>query len=230
VGVLALGLISAAPAAAATKDIGANGNIFTGGLSFTPTEVTVAVGDVVRWRNTDFLVPHTATENHKLWDLGGSYGATPLSPPGFGPGTTVSRPFEAGSQSYYCVVHPQPMKGRIDVPVTLGLTTVKALVRVKVRLKRKPGQRKARYRYKRVRRNVKLVQALWAPAPPQGGLVMDVERRAGASKAWRPFATATTTIGGVFKAGKKGTVWEVRGRLRKGDVSTGWSPVARITG
>jgi plastocyanin len=228
-GALVLSAALAAPAAAATTEVGANGNIL-GGLSFTPAKVSVAVGDVVSWRNTDFIAPHTATEDHRLWDLGGSYGATPLNPAGFGPATTVSRPFEAGSQSYYCVVHPVQMKGRVDVPVMLGTATVPTRVRVKVRVKRRRGQRRPRYRYKRVSRNVKFVTARWAPAALAGGLVMDVERRSGAPDPWRPLATGTTAPTGRFKAGKRGTIWEVRARLRKGNAATDWSPVAQISG
>lgn len=227
-GVVAAMAAGAAPAGAA-KEIGANGNFLTGGLSFTPATERVAVGEVVSWRNTDFLVPHTATENHKLWDLGGTYGQTPLNPPGFGPGATVSRAFEAGSQSYYCVVHPQPMQGRIDVPVTLSTTTAKVRVRVKVKLKRKRGQRKPRYRYKRVRRNVKFVVARWAPAPLTGGLVMDVQRRRN-NGPWTAYATGTTKAIGDFEAGKRKTLWDVRARLRRGSNATGWSPAVRIIG
>src|SRR5919106_230389 len=88
---------TAATAGAATHEVGANGNIITGGLSFTPADVEAKVGDVVRWTNTDFLVPHTATEDHRLWDLTGTYGATPLNPPGFGPGEVREWVFEAGT-------------------------------------------------------------------------------------------------------------------------------------
>src|SRR3954452_20693865 len=117
----------AAPAAAqaATTEVGANGNVFTGGLSFTPAKLTLAVGDTVRWRNTDNVVPHTATENHGLWDLGGDYGQTPANPSGFGPGETVQRRFEAGKHSYYCRVHPTQMRGRIDVAPTLAVSRVR---------------------------------------------------------------------------------------------------------
>src|SRR5205823_1301278 len=86
---------------APTIHVDANGNAFTGGLSFTPDHVTARIGQVVEWTNTDFLVPHTATEDHGLWDLGGTYGQTPANPSGFGPGMSVSRPFEAGTEHYY---------------------------------------------------------------------------------------------------------------------------------
>src|SRR3954454_1137805 len=121
IGVAALALAFAPAAGAATKEGGANGNVFTGGLSFPPASVRVAVGDTVRWRNTDNVVPHTATENHGLWDLGGNYGQTPANPSGFGPGETVQRRFEAGTHSYYCRVHPTQMRGRVDVAPTLAV-------------------------------------------------------------------------------------------------------------
>src|SRR5436309_11203637 len=84
-------LVAAAPAGGAAQPaatVKAEGNAFTGGLQFDPASVTVHVGDTVRWVNTDRIVPHTATEDHGLWDLDGTYGATPANPPGFGPGET----------------------------------------------------------------------------------------------------------------------------------------------
>jgi plastocyanin len=215
---------------ATTYNVGANGNILTGGLSFSPTKQRVAVGDTVVWTNTDFLVPHTATEDHGLWDLGGSYGATPFNPAGFGPRASVSRPFEAGAQAYYCRVHPTQMKAEIDVPVTLGLSVSKLRVRVKVKLKRKRGH-KQRYRYKRVTRKVEFVDARWAPKDLTGGEVMDVQSRTGVGD-WQPVASATTAASGRFKAGRKGTRWEVRARLRRASdgKATGWSPISVITG
>jgi len=90
-------------------------------LRFDPASAGAQVGQTVRWLNTDTLVPHTATEDHGLWDLGGTYGATPANPPGFGPGTTVERPFEAGTAHYYCRVHPAQMHGLIAVPVALSI-------------------------------------------------------------------------------------------------------------
>jgi plastocyanin len=124
-GILA-GAALAVPALAdaATTEVGANGNVFTGGLSFTPARLTLSVGDTVRWRNTDNVVPHTATEDHGLWDLTGTYGATPANPAGFGPGETRERVFEAGTQAYYCRVHPT------QIPVRTG--TRDASVRFRV--------------------------------------------------------------------------------------------------
>src|SRR3954463_9732493 len=67
-------------------DVKAEGNPFSGGLAFDPPNVAVKVGEIVRWTNTDQAVPHTATENHGLWDLAGTYGNEAIAPTGFGPG------------------------------------------------------------------------------------------------------------------------------------------------
>jgi len=210
--VVALALPPAA--AAATTNVNANGNAVTDGLSFTPATITVAVGDTVRWTNTDFLVPHTATEDHGLWDLAGSYGGTPVNPSGFGPGASVQRVFEAGTTAYYCRVHPQQMRGVVGVPVTLGL----AQRRVRVR-----GSRKARL--------VHYVRATWAVAAPASGEVFDVEVRRGTGN-WRSARSGTTETNALIRAGRRGTVTHVRARLRRADnadAATGWSPDAQIT-
>jgi len=100
-------------------EVDANGDPFTpGSLNFDPATVRVKVGDVVRWTNTDAFVPHTATEDHGLWRLSGTYGS-PGPAQGFGPGESVERPFEAGTHHYYCEVHPEDMKGVVKVPVTV---------------------------------------------------------------------------------------------------------------
>lgn len=99
-------------------EIEARGNAFTGGLEFFPDDVSVAVGELVRWRNTDQFVPHTATEDHFLWRETGTYGE-PSPYVGFGPGETRDRSFEAGAFSYFCEVHPEDMHGVVRVPVSL---------------------------------------------------------------------------------------------------------------
>src|SRR5256714_5880459 len=103
-------------------NVKAEGDPFAGGLRFNPPSVTVKVGQVVRWTNTDQFVPHTATEDHGLWDLAGDYGNTAVAPTGFGPGESRQRVFEAGTQHYYCKVHPTQMKGVVAVPVALAVT------------------------------------------------------------------------------------------------------------
>ena len=96
----------------------AAGNPFTGGLAFKPPNVKAVVSQYVRWTNTDDQVPHTATENHQLWDLTGTYGLPGNY--GFGPGESRQRRFEAGTHRYFCKVHPDTMKGTVAVPVSLS--------------------------------------------------------------------------------------------------------------
>src|SRR5436309_3373536 len=123
-GIACLWTAAAAHAQSATPaaKVNAEGNVtqLTGPLRFNPATVTVGVGDQVEWVNTDILVPHTATEDHGLWNLTGTYGMTPVNPAGFGPGETRSRRFAAGSWSYFCEVHPAQMHGIVLVPDQLS--------------------------------------------------------------------------------------------------------------
>jgi plastocyanin len=206
----ALVLAPAAMADPATIDVGANGNIFTGGLSFTPSRFTARVGDVVRVTNTDFLVPHTFTEKNALWDLTGDYFPTPITPAGFAPGSVQQRSFEAGTASFYCRVHPTQMTGVIAVPVALALKTVKVRSRGHAR-------------------KVREVVATWSAAAPASGEGFDVEVAHGDGP-WVSLASGTTTASVVMKAHKKGTVTHVRARLRSltGSRATDFSPDAEI--
>src|SRR3954453_6790019 len=199
--------------------VGADGNVFTGGLKFDPADITVAVGQVVRWKNNDSIVPHTATEVHGLWDLTGDYGATPANPSGFGPGETRERAFEAGTQHYYCKVHPQQMKGTISVPVQLALKRAPASG-ASPRGAAKPRKR--------------LIVVTWASAPPAQGQAFDAQRRRGNGD-WVTFAQGSTAASGTFSAGKRRkrkTVWQVRARLHvagSDSLATDWSPVVSIS-
>ena len=189
-----------------TAHVKAEGNAVTGGLKFDPASVTVPVGGVVQWTNTDNAVPHTATEDHGLWDLSGTYGS-PGPYQGFGPGTSVQRTFEAGTQHYYCKVHPTQMHGVIAVPVTLKVV-------------HKRDRRHRRY---------SLITATWSTQAPASGEVMDVERKM-ASGVWQPFREGTTTESATFRS-KRGVIWTVHARLRKADdpkAATDWSPDAQI--
>ena len=99
-------------------EVNANGNAFVpDSLNFDPDKVTVPVGGIVRWTNTDEFVPHTSSEDHGLWQLSGSYGVPGSM--GYGPGESVQRAFEAGTHHYYCEVHPDDMKAVVEVPLTL---------------------------------------------------------------------------------------------------------------
>lgn len=231
-----MALAPSASAAAPAATVNAEGNVFTGGLQFDPASVSVHVGDTVRWVNTDRIVPHTATEDHGLWDLSGSYGATPANPPGFGPGETRDRVFEAGTEHYYCKVHPQQMHGVVAVPVELSagplLPAAKAAAAT-------PGAHRRRHRVGHhhrvrvplVRGSYRTVTAIWASAPPAQGLVFDVQRRLGGGD-WQEWQTGTITVLGTFRAGQ-GETWSVRARLRRASdpsAATDWSPPASVTG
>jgi plastocyanin len=209
------GVLLALPALATgagkpAAEVKAEGNAFTGGLAFSPPKVSVKVGQIVRWTNTDEVVPHTATEDHGLWNLTGTYGKTPANPPGFGPGESRQRVFEAGTQHYYCKVHPQQMKGVVAVPVTLAV---------------KPGPIKNGHTTRRV-------VITWASAKPVAGQAFDVQvMRAGGK--WTAFRTATRDASGKLTTqGQKVTI-SARARLRKANdksQATGWSPTAKIQG
>lgn len=211
----ALACAAAVPATSlanpAVTDATANGNLFTGGLSFAPADLTVPVGGIVRWKNTDFIAPHTVTEVHGLWNLTGGWGATPINPAGFGPGTVAERRFEAGTQHFYCEVHPTQMRGSVAVPVDVSSET-------------------ATTGAGRHRRALATVTMVWAVEPPQPGLAFDVQRRTGAGD-WVPFATATTATSATFRSRTRRT-WEVRARLRRvadATAATDWSPPASVT-
>jgi plastocyanin len=211
VGALACCGLTADRAAAQDASVAAAGNPITGGLGFDPPDVMVTIGRAVEWTNTDFLVPHTATEDHGLWDLGGDYGLPPLIPSGFGPGESVKRTFEAGTHKYYCVLHADTMRGVVSVPVDVRM----------IGLRERVNGRNAVVRY---------VSATWAIEAPAQGQVFDVQVRRGEAE-WQPFREATRQTGALFKAEAKGTVWHVHARLRKADdatAATDWSPVVTI--
>lgn len=221
-GATALALLAAAPAAQAADPpvaATANGNMLTGGLSFMPARLTVPVGTVIAWRNTDPLAPHTVTELHGLWDLAGGYFPTPITPAGFGPGMVAQRAFEAGTHQFLCRVHPKDMRGTVAVPVTVSAA------RSKVRAKRRRGHKRPRAR------TIATVSLRWAAAGPAPGESFDVQRRLPGG-AWTELATATATTASSFRT-KPGTTWEIRARLRGADatrVATDWSPTAAISG
>jgi plastocyanin len=209
----ALALLPASAAAQTTVE--ARGNAFTGGLAFDPRDVTAAVGGVVRWTNVDVLVPHTATEDHELWDLTGSYGQTPANPPGFGPGESRERAFEAGTHRYFCRVHPAQMRGSVAVPVALEPASTVT--------ERKPSGRA------RKRRRIRV---MWAAAAPAEGLGFDVQIRRGDGE-WRAWRDGKRAGSGTFRTQAAKAPWSVRARLRRiGDpaAATDWSPVASIQG
>ena len=231
--VAALGLTALWPAAAAhaqtskpAATVNAEGNAtqLTGPLQFNPGTVSVKVGDAVEWVNTDFLVPHTATEDHGLWNLGGTYAGTPVNPPGFGPGETRTRRFAAGSWSYFCEVHPAQMHGKVDVPDELSS---RPAPRRKSHTKRKK-KRSAVASRKRARQFQVVV--IWAAEALPPGQVVDVQARKGDGN-WRTVSVGTTELEGLFPGGRAGTSWEFHSRVRSADEpgrASDWSPAATI--
>jgi plastocyanin len=97
-----------APAAGPTKGSGrarasASASVTMGDFFFSPTSVTVAVGDTVTWRNNGDA-PHNARADD------GSF-----STPDLNKGQSASHRFsQAGNFSYICTIHPQ-MKGTVRV-------------------------------------------------------------------------------------------------------------------
>jgi plastocyanin len=198
----------ASGAAAAEVKINANGNAFTGGMSFEPKVTRARVGDTVTWVNTDSIAPHTSTEVHDLWNVAGDNLGPPLTPvPGYAPGASASRPgFEAGTHNYYCVIHgAAAMSGTVAVPVTL-------------RSKDLPDPKGG------------IVLVRWADKK-EAGRTFDVQRRRTDSKTWINVAKRTKAAKGSFDPGADGGTWKVRARMRSADdpkAATDWSPPARI--
>lgn len=211
-----MALLALAPAgAAAQATVEAQGNPFAGNLAFQPRDVTVAVAGVVRWTNTDVLVPHTATEDHELWDMTGTYGQTPANPPGFGPGDSRERAFEAGTHRYFCRVHPKEMRGTVAVAARLERASTVTETKPSGRLRRR-----------------RRVRVTWAPAVPAEGLGFDVEIRRGDGP-WRGWRAGKRAASGTFRTQERKQPWSVRARLRRLDdpaAATDWSPVASISG
>jgi plastocyanin len=215
----------------------ANGDIFgqllnPNDLNFAPTTVTAHVGQVVRWTNTDPLVPHTVTEVHGLFDLAGDYGQTPLNPAGFAPGTSVQRVFAAGTYLYFCRVHPQYMHGVVAVPVALVLAPAPASATASVaRAHHRGGKRRQAHRPQTVSTSSAMVAATWATSPPAGRQVFDVRYRSG-DDPWQSLETGTNALGATFAAGRSGTTWHVEARLRSArdaSAASSWSPDATLT-
>lgn len=182
--------------------VDANGNPFSGGLGFDPSRVRVKVGQSVRWTNTDTIAPHTATEDHRLWRLGGDYG--PPGTTGFGPGKSVQRRFAAGTWSYFCEIHPADMRGVVAVPV---------------RLRSAPARRPGRF----------LVSAVWSRLTLPAAQVFDLQERIGAGP-WKTVRSGVRALQGTFAA-REGQLLGFRARVRRTTPPTagsGYSPVARV--
>jgi plastocyanin len=103
-----VGVPAAAPSAdtsgaSAKAHKSASASVTMGDLFFSPTSVSIAVGDTVTWHNTG-QAPHNATADD------GSF-----KTPTINNGESASHTFtQAGTFSYICTIHPQ-MKGTIRV-------------------------------------------------------------------------------------------------------------------
>lgn len=96
--VLAAVLIASASSALAGEVV----QIKIKNLAFSPSAVTVRVGDTVEWINSDFI-DHTATGKAGEWDIK------------IAAGQSASRQLtHAGTIEYFCTPHPH-MKGTIHV-------------------------------------------------------------------------------------------------------------------
>ncbi|HVS28685.1 MAG TPA: plastocyanin/azurin family copper-binding protein [Solirubrobacteraceae bacterium] len=236
---------TSAPPGPPAADVTANGNAVydQAHLSFKPENVAVAVGQAVRWTNTDPVVPHTVTEDHGLFDLAGTYGMTPANPAGFAPGTSVQRDFEAGTFSYHCRVHgAAAMHGTVAVPVTLTLGSAPAAYRAAVAFKKvKRHRRGGQKRGPKGKPNPaptppgmtpgRLIHAVWASAPPASGLAFDVQFRQNGGD-WQVLRADSSQIAADLPGAPAGTLVEVRARVKKaGDANAAsdWSPQASVT-
>jgi len=79
-------------------------------FSFTPSAITINVGDTVTWQNNATSTPHTATSTSA--PSGGAFDSGTIS----AGGGTYSHVFTiAGDYSYLCTFHPTLMTGTITV-------------------------------------------------------------------------------------------------------------------
>lgn len=78
-------------------------NVSITNFAFTPSTVTIKVGDTVMWTNND-TVPHTISEDNGAWDSGN-----------IDKDATFKHTFTtAGAYTYHCKIHPY-MQGKIIV-------------------------------------------------------------------------------------------------------------------
>ncbi len=220
----ALSLAAVVPAAqAADASVDAAGNALTGGLAFAPASTDVSVGDTVTWTNTDFLTPHTATEDHGLFNLSGT-GVPLILPLGFGPGEKVSRVFDAGTFHYFCEIHPVQMRGVVAAAMRLSS---KPVVRKKVKKKRRHGK----LRKRKVRVRGSQITAVWGAVPLPADQVFDVQMKKGGGD-WKTVRDGVAGLSGLFDGGKPGTTSSFRARVRRDTdpaSASDWSPVATVT-
>jgi plastocyanin len=195
-------LAAPAVARAETTTISMTGDPLTGSFSFRQDLVDLIAGDVVRFRNANGLATHQPTERNGLWGL---------SVP---PGAEAERTMEAGTHLIICRLHPGLMQATIRVSPVVAVT-------------RRVVRRRDRRGRLRSRRVVRTAAVRWAIAAPAAGQAFDVERRRQGG-AWESLRSATSSTDASFPVAA-GDAWQVRARLRGGDVVGAWSPVASAT-
>jgi len=191
-----------APATGETVTIAMTGDPLTGSFSFRQDLVDIRAGDVVRFRNANGLATHQPAEQSGLWG------------PSAAPGGQVERTMEAGTHLIICRLHPQLMRATIRVSPTVAVT-------------RRVVRRRDRRGRLRSRRVVRTAAVRWAVAAPAAGQAFDVERRRQGGD-WESLRSATSSTDASFSV-RAGDAWQVRARLRGGDVTGAWSPVASAT-
>jgi plastocyanin len=199
VAVVAPALAEPAGANADATTISMTGDPLTGSFAFRQDLVDVLAGDVVRFRNANGLATHQPAERNGLWALS------------VAPGAQAERTMEAGTHLIVCLLHPGLMQATIRVSPVVTVT-------------RRVVRRRDRRGRLRSRRIVRTATARWAVAIPAAGQSYDVERRRQGG-GWEPLRSATTSTDASFSV-QPGDAWQVRARLRGGDVAGAWSPVA----
>jgi plastocyanin len=81
-------------------------------FAFTPSALTIAVGDSVKWTNVAALTPHTATDDGAAWGTG------TLSASG---GTKTLGFVSAASYQYHCAFHALSMTATLDVQIPVSV-------------------------------------------------------------------------------------------------------------
>jgi plastocyanin len=100
----AIGAVAGAVLVGAGIALAADRSVAISGFSFSPSQITVAVGDRITWTNSDAQA-HTATADDNSWDAGTVSGS----------GGTASVTFAtAGVFPYHCAIHPT-MTGTVTV-------------------------------------------------------------------------------------------------------------------
>ena len=86
-------------------------DVTVGDNFFSPSNLTIQMGDTVRWTNAGGGVPHDVTESDFAWasETASSF--------------VFTRTFNSIEEvSYFCTIHPGPMQGSISVVMAVVAT------------------------------------------------------------------------------------------------------------